>query len=254
MPRRRCEAGMHGCRGQVRGRRERIAAGAHERRVVQESEEALAQEMEELCAQIAAAAQRAADERAAARVQLAELQSLLHTARADAVQARHDAHSAHAAARAEVALTALPPVPDTPAVTPSSALNAPALDPAAGAPACDTLSACVDAPSEVRAAASAAPARPRVSAVSVIAGTLRVLLGTAPRGGGGAAAPSPAPAGAAPEQPLSERLAAVEARLREVSGENSLLHQSLAVCACALARACLRARVSVCSTWLLRRR
>ena len=53
---------------------------------IQESEEAVSREMEELCAQVAAAVSMAAGAREAAECKIAELQRLLHVARADAAQ------------------------------------------------------------------------------------------------------------------------------------------------------------------------
>lgn len=55
---------------------------------MQHSEAALSRDMEELCGQISTAAKAAADDRLAAEKQIAELQSLLHTARAETAQVR----------------------------------------------------------------------------------------------------------------------------------------------------------------------
>lgn len=55
---------------------------------MQEAEDALSEEMEELCAQVAAAAQAAARDRAAADAELAELRRHLAAARGECAQVR----------------------------------------------------------------------------------------------------------------------------------------------------------------------
>jgi hypothetical protein len=55
---------------------------------MQTSEEAISREMEELCGKISKAANAAAEDRAASEKEIAELQSLLHAARAETAQVR----------------------------------------------------------------------------------------------------------------------------------------------------------------------